>query len=66
MPGIATSSTTASWRDVGQPVQRLAAVGRELDLVAVEAQRAVQRGAHRGLVVDDQNARHSAQSRIKQ
>ena len=49
---------------VGQAIQRLAAVGRELDLIAVQAQRAIQRGPHRGLVVDDQHARHSARLRI--
>ena len=43
---------------LGHAVERLAAVGRQFDVVAVQAQCAVERGPHRGLVVDDQHARH--------
>ena len=34
-------------------------VGRQRDLIPVEAERAIQRGPHRGLIVNDQYARHS-------
>ena len=64
MPGIATSSTIASWRTSATRSSASRPSAASVDVVAVEAQRAVQRGPHRGLVVDDQDARHSAQSRI--
>ena len=38
-----------------QPVERLGAVGGELDLVALQLQRAAERLAHRGIVVDDED-----------
>ncbi len=53
-------------RAVGQPVERLAPVGGQLDVVAVEPQRALERGPHRRLVVDDQHARHSSDHSIEQ
>ena len=43
---------------VGQPVERLAPVGGQLDVVRLEPQRALERRPHRGLVVDDQHAHH--------
>jgi hypothetical protein len=39
-----------------KPLESLAAVGRELDLVALERQRALQRSTHGGLVVDHEDA----------
>ena len=59
MSGIATSSTTASGRNaLEQAVERLAAVGGELDLVGLEPQRPLESSAHRRLVIDHQDARH--------
>jgi hypothetical protein len=44
---------------LGQPVERLAAVGGELDFVSVQPQRAIERGAHGRLIIDDQHACHA-------
>jgi D-alanyl-D-alanine carboxypeptidase/D-alanyl-D-alanine-endopeptidase (penicillin-binding protein 4) len=41
---------------VGQRLQRLGAVGGQLRVVALEPQRSIDGFAHRGLVVDDQDA----------
>ena len=54
-PGIITSSTTASVPSSRQRRQGLFAVRGDRDLVALQAQRALQRVAHRGLVVDNQD-----------
>ena len=45
-------------RAAGQPVERLAAVGRQLDVIGLEPQRALERGPHGGLVVDHEDAGH--------
>ena len=53
-PGMSTSRITASGSSLAlEPVQRLAAVGRELDLVALELERAAQGLAHGALIVDN-------------
>ena len=54
------SRITASGGDFGERVERLLAVGGELDVVVVEPQRALERPPDRGLVVDYQYARHAA------
>ena len=55
-PGMSTSSTIASGSPLGlEPLERLDAVLGELDLVALELERAPQRLAHGPLVVDDQD-----------
>ena len=54
--GISTSRTIASGSGCGSSrVERLGAVRGELDLVALELERAPQRLAHGALVVDDQD-----------
>ena len=62
MPGIATSSTIASWRVSARRSSASRPSAASVDLVAVQAQRAVERGPHGGLVVDDQHAGHSGRS----
>ena len=42
-----------------QPLERLGAVGGELDLVALEPERAAERLAHRRVVVDDEDSHAS-------
>ena len=49
---------------VGQGVQRFATVGRERDLIPVQAQGAIEGSPHGGLVVNDQHTRHSARLSI--
>jgi hypothetical protein len=41
-----------------QPLERLAAVGRQLDLLGLEPQRALERDPDRRLVIDHQHTRH--------
>ncbi len=56
MPGIRMSSTIASgWPFASSARERLGAVGRQLDLVALELERAPERVAHGALVVHDQD-----------
>jgi len=43
---------------LGQQVKRFLAVARELDVVALEPQRTLERAANGRLIVDNQNARH--------
>ena len=53
--GIETSRTTASTPSLLEPVQRLLAVGGQLDVVALELEGAAERVPDGGLVVDDEN-----------
>ena len=56
MPGISTSRMTrVGLGFVVEPLERLVAVLGQLDVVALELERAAQRLAHGPLVVDDQD-----------
>ena len=55
MRGIMTSSTIASTTPSASDVERLLTVLGELHVVALERERALQRGAHARLVVDHQD-----------
>ena len=54
-PGISTSRMTASGVGTAERVERLLAVGRQVDVVALERERAPQRLANRPLVIDHQD-----------
>ena len=53
---MSTSSSDGVGRRGGLAAHRLAPVARQLDLEALEAQDPLERLAHGGLVVDDQDA----------
>ena len=60
MPGSPRSSTTTSGWWPAASVERVLAVGREVDVVAAGAQVDPERAQDLRLVVDDQHARHVA------
>ena len=64
MPGRPRSSTTTSGWWPAASVERVLAVGREVDVVAAGAQVDAERAQDLRLVVDDQHPRHVAAGRL--